>query len=347
MKMRRWETNGVRAMTLDEFRRNLYAVMRRRADALFELTDAILTAGHVPSPPHLSLATVHRREWGSLYAALSKGRIDSEAVRELLASNDLGAKGTPVYAVDVSPWPRCDAETSPRRGYLYHPSRHSAGQPIVAGWAYQLIARLGFERDSWVTPVDAWRVEPQEVTGKVAAKQVRDLLGRLPNGEAAPLFVFDAGYDPVRLQLELGECATQILVRLNSGRVFYFDPELPSQRPVGRPFRHGKKFDCKDPKTWPDPTCEHRCLTEDYGSVRVRAWLGLHPKTRRAKERYGSESATVVKGTVVLACVLTNAEAETPGLGCYWANATTYSICQKLRIELPWPHEGLAKTVNL
>ncbi len=41
-------------------------------------------------------------------------------------------------------------------------------------------------------------------------------------------------------------------------------------------------------------------MTNDYGSVRVRAWSGLHPKTRRAKERYGSESAAVVRGTVVL-----------------------------------------------
>ena len=34
--------------------------------------------------------------------------------------------------------------------------------------------------------------------------------------------------------------------------------------------------------------------------MRVSAWSGLHPKTRRAAERYGSESAAVVRGTVVL-----------------------------------------------
>ena len=34
--------------------------------------------------------------------------------------------------------------------------------------------------------------------------------------------------------------------------------------------------------------------------MRVKAWSGLHPKTLKAKERYGSESACVVKGTVVL-----------------------------------------------
>jgi hypothetical protein len=36
---------------LGAFREELYACHTKRADALFELTDAILTAGSVPSPP--------------------------------------------------------------------------------------------------------------------------------------------------------------------------------------------------------------------------------------------------------------------------------------------------------
>jgi hypothetical protein len=285
---------------LQAFRTGLYGCFDRRTDALFELTDALLTAGRVPSVVHLCLTTVHRRGWGSLYAALSKGRIDTEALRELLATHGLGEGEAPVYAVDVSPWPRCDAESSPGRGYFYHPSRHSAGQPIVAGWAYQLVARMGFEHDSWVAPVDARRVEPEEDANRTAAEQVRALVGRLSWCSSAPLFVFDAGYDPVRLQQSLEGCCAQILVRLNSGRTFYFDPEPPPKRPVGRPLRHGEKFDLKEPETWPEPTREHCCSTDDYGSVRVRAWSGLHPKTRKAKERYGSESAAIVKGIVVL-----------------------------------------------
>src|SRR5215207_11020650 len=107
-------------------------------------------------------------------------------------------------------------------------------------------------------------------------------------------------YDPVRLQLGLENHPAQILVRLHSERVFYFDPEDPEKKPVGRPFRHGKRFDLKDPATWPQPATEHHSQTGDYGTVRVRAWSGLHPKTRRAAERYGSESAAVVRGSVVL-----------------------------------------------
>jgi DDE superfamily endonuclease len=185
------------------FRRSFYECFHRRRDALFELADAILTAdGAAPSPAHLSLQSSHRRGWGSLYAALDRGRIAEEALRKLLARQPLaGAEGkTPVYAVDTSVWDRCDAETSPQRGYYYHPSRHSAGQPIVAGWAYQFIAQLNFVRESWTAPVDVRRVRPVQDANVVAAEQVRSFLRRsLPSRrrDASPLFVFDAGYDPV------------------------------------------------------------------------------------------------------------------------------------------------------
>jgi hypothetical protein len=190
---------------LRTFRDSLYRCFQRRADALLELADAILTAaGTVPSPVHLSLVPAHRRRgWGSLYAALSCGLIEEGLIRELLARHTSAgeASHTPLYAVHVSVWSRCDAEASPRRGYYYHhPSRHSAGQPIVAGWAYQLIARLSFERDSWVSPMDARRVCPEEDANDVAVEQVKGLLERSSRHGVPPLFVFDAGYDPVKLQ---------------------------------------------------------------------------------------------------------------------------------------------------
>jgi hypothetical protein len=62
---------------LRTFRHSLYRCFVRRADALFELADALLTAADtVPSPVHLSLVPAHRRGWGSLYAAMSRGRIE-------------------------------------------------------------------------------------------------------------------------------------------------------------------------------------------------------------------------------------------------------------------------------
>jgi len=289
---------------LRAFRRSFYECLHRRGDALFELADAILAAdGAAPSPAHLSLQASHRRGWGSLYAALWRGRIDDEALRKLLARHPLaGTEGeTPVYAVDTSVWARCDAECSPQRGYYYHPSRHSAGQPIVAGWAYQFVARLNLARESWTAPVDVERVRPTQDANMVAAGQVKVLLGRLEEGEAVPLFVFDAGYDPVKLQqgLEGSEC--QILVRLRAGRRFYGDPGLcdpPAH--VGRPRRHGPKMKCNDPSTWPEPSAEHVCEDAGYGSVRVRAWAELHPKVQNHEGRGTRGPLPVVVGTLVL-----------------------------------------------
>jgi len=75
--------------TLHTFRHSIYERLYRRADALFELTDTILTTDVFPSPVHLTLEALHRRGWGSLYAALDRGRIDAEALRGLLARNPL------------------------------------------------------------------------------------------------------------------------------------------------------------------------------------------------------------------------------------------------------------------
>jgi hypothetical protein len=97
-----------------------------------------------------------------------------------------------------------------------------------------LVAQLGFERDSWVAPVDAKRVKPTENTDEAAAEQVRALVQQLPEPEALPIFVFDAGYDPVKLPRALEGCPAQILVRLHSKRVFYAAPEEVEPRPVGR-----------------------------------------------------------------------------------------------------------------
>jgi DDE superfamily endonuclease len=84
-----------------------------------------------------------------------------------------------------------------------------------------------------------------------------------------PFFVFDAGYDPVQLQQGLKGHDAQLLVRLRLGRRFYADPE-GLRAPTYRPRRHGKKFDCKDPKSCPEPTYEHVSENEHYGTARAR-----------------------------------------------------------------------------
>jgi Transposase DDE domain len=284
--------------SLAAFRAATYSAFGRRQDALFELCDTLLTTGPVPSLPLLSMQPQHRRKWGSLYDALAAGQISTGTLEDLLSRHPL-AGGEPIYAVDVSVWPRCDAETSPERALYDHASRHSAGQPIVAGWAYSWIAQVGFARESWTAPLRVRRLRPQENANAVAAEQIAAFLPHVPADDPLPWFLFDAGYDPVQLTQALGDTPAAILVRLRSGRCFYADPTTQSR--TGRPRRHGHKFTCDAPATWPTPADELTVEDAQYGTVRVRAWTGLHPKTHgQHAHRDARGRRPIVRGTLLL-----------------------------------------------
>ncbi|MDN5933468.1 MAG: transposase [Pseudonocardia sp.] len=289
------------AHRLRRFRAAFHRCLTGWADAAFELTDAALCApGPVSSVPTLSLEPVFRRSHGSLYKALARGAVDAEQIRDLLAAHR--PRDWPlVFAVDASTWARCDAETSPERGYYYSASKHSAGKPIVAGWSYQWITQLGWANDSWTAPMDARRIAPTENTVAVTTAQVRDLVARLgqDEGEHEPMFVFDAGYDPIALTHELADVPAAIVVRIRDNRVFRTDPTPPAPGTRGRPRRHGQEVKLKDPDTWPAPDHESVATDPRYGTVTVTAWHGLHPELGRRGHWAEFEEPPIVKGTVI------------------------------------------------
>ena len=281
------------------FRSELHSCLFGWADALFELCDAMLCApGPVASVPALSLEPVFRRSHGSLYKALANGGIDTDWLRRALVAHRPETWPL-VFAVDASTWARCDAECSPERGFHYSASRHSAGQPIVAGWAYQWISQLDWAHDSWTAPLDAMRIKPSMDPTTATVDQLKGLLGLLPTDGDVPLFVFDAGYDPIAIGAGLAEDRAQVLVRIRSDRVFHSDPSPPAAGAAGRPRRHGARFGLSAPDTWTEPDQELSAHDPRYGDVRVQAWHGLHPKlTGRGRWR-GPDAPPIIRGTVV------------------------------------------------
>jgi hypothetical protein len=290
------------ANALVQFRADFYGCLTRWGDALFELADAgLCSAGPIGSVPTLSLEPEFTRSHGSLYKALARGRIDDERVRDLLVAHR--PKNWPqVFALDASTWDRCDAECSPERGFYYSASKHSAGQPIVAGWSFQWICQLSFAPDSWTAPLDVRRIRPKEDTTDVTIDQVRRLVNRLPADAEVPLFVFDAGYDPIALTHGLEKTRAQLLTRIRDDRVFYADPPPRPRRPKGtggRPPRHGRRMKCSDRRTWAKPTERLVATDSRYGTVTVTAWAGLHPKLVGRRRWAGHGAPPIVKGTVI------------------------------------------------
>src|SRR6266487_3047979 len=143
---------------LSRFRRGFYQSLTRRADALFELAEAVLCAdGPVKTLVDLSLAPEHRRGHGALYDGLNRGRLDVARLRWSLAVLPLPAwpDGRIRLAVDVSNWLRPDAETSPERMFCHTYGRGKGQAQMIPGWPYSVIAALESGRTSWTAVLDA------------------------------------------------------------------------------------------------------------------------------------------------------------------------------------------------
>lgn len=272
---------------LAQFRQAMFWCLHRRGDALFELAEAVLTApGLVPSLPYLSLEPGFRRGHGMIYQALAEGRIDAEALRDLLVA--VRPAGWPlVFAIDASTYPRPEAGTSPGREWHHHscPGAHGSDGAAVAGWGFQWLAQLSFAADSRTAPQDQVRVGAGGDATRQAADQVLAHSGRLrAAGETrVPLYVFDAGYDEAALTWDLREHLdrVQVLVRVRNDRVLYRDPPPRVPGKAGRPRIHGSgtdRFECKNPATWGVPDQELALHDDKYGQVSVMSWGGLHPK---------------------------------------------------------------------
>jgi len=294
---------------LAAFRRDFHDCLHRRADALFELTDAVLcTDGPVVSLPELSLTPEHRRGHGALYDALACGRIEVGRLRRALAGLPLprDESGRITLAVDVSPWLRPDAPTSDDRMFCHVYGRGRGSAQMIPGWPYSLVAALETGRTSWTAILDAQRLGPGDDLTEATAAQLRDLVTRLRDAgqhrDADPdiLVVFDAGYDTTRLAHLLADLPVELLGRVRSDRVFCFPAPPRSPGGAGRPSRHGPEFALAQPSSHPDSNVATSSDTSRYGTARAHAWHRLHPRlTRRGAWQHHHGELPIAEGTLI------------------------------------------------
>jgi hypothetical protein len=272
---------------LTAFRRELYECFSARADALFELSDAVLCAeAPVKTLVGLSLVPEHRRGHGALYDAVNSGRIQIGRLRRALAGLPLPRWSDERIrlAVDVSNWLRPDAATSPDRLFCHVYGRGKGKAQMIPGWPYSVVAALEPGRTSWTAVLDAVRLGPGDDETEVTAAQVRDVVTRLVaaghwhRGDPDILVVFDAGYDVTRLAHLLAGLPVELLGRLRSDRVLYF-PAPARRGGRGRPSRHGRELKLADESSWPAPAVATTTWTARYGTAVARAWDRLHPAT--------------------------------------------------------------------
>ncbi len=270
--------------SLQTIRGKLLGIFPRRADALFELIDALLLTIDPRSPVELSQSPAFRRRFGMVYDALRKGEIDADLARQVLAeaepSEALTVAGCAVYGVDTTIDPRPQAETLEDRSQVYSTSQKKA----VAGHQYSWLGRIVSQAPAWFAPRDLERVASRDTPAAVAARQVLRLAATLVVAGVLSAVVADSGYAKAPFLAGcVGLTSLCVLVRLPCNRVLYGAPPAPVLNPQtgkcakkGRPPVHGTKFRLKTPPA-PERQVEFP-LPRGKGTVRVSAWGQLHFK---------------------------------------------------------------------
>jgi hypothetical protein len=271
---------------LSGFRREFYACLTARADVLFQATDALLCMSEpVRSLAELSLAAVFQRGHGALYDGLAAGVMDIDRLRRSLAGLALprAASGQLRLAIDVSPWPRPDAETSPDRCHCYRECRCDGLRKTIPGWPYSLVVALESGRSSWTAVLDAQRLHPGDDPTAVTAGQLRGILQRLQTvgawspGDPPVLVVMDSGYDVIRLTFLLADLPVQLCARVRSDRVFAAPaPPCRADGKPGRPPRHGAAMKLNDPTSHQAPAGHGNDRHPRFGQVTIDAWTRMH-----------------------------------------------------------------------
>jgi DDE superfamily endonuclease len=304
------DTGDVGALgELSGFRERFYECLSGRADALFELADAVLCSpGPVASLAELSLTAEHRRGHGAGYDAINHGRIETDRLRTTLAGPPLprAVGGRIALAVDVSHWLRPDAACSPERLFCHTYARGRGQAQMIPGWPYSFVAALETGRTSWTALLDAVRLRPADDATAVTAAQLREVVDRIIDaghwqpGDPSILIVADAGYDVTRLAFVLADLPVEVVGRIRSDRVM-LRPAPPRQSgATGRPRKHGGVFTLADPTSWHTPNHTTGTDTTRYGHAQAQAWHRLHPRlTHRGPWLDHQGELPLVEGTLI------------------------------------------------
>ena len=260
---------------LQQFRQAIYArVFTQARDALFELLEALLVHPCVASFAELCLAPVFRRQWPSLYAALRDGRLDLDALEQLLTAQ-VPATSEAVFSLDTTLWPHRQAKSLAER-QLY--PVHGSGPEIVPGHAYSLLSWVVERGTSWALPLSTRRLLPAQPAVAVGVEQVQRLCQE--RQEQAPasqtVIAADGSYGNHRFLGPLKGQPCCVVARLRRDRVLY--RAAPPYGGRGRPAKHGKRFAFKDPTTWGEPDETTEGEDARWGRVRLRRWNGLHAR---------------------------------------------------------------------
>jgi len=269
---------------LQQFRVELYHTFTRRADAVFELIDALAGDTQARSPVEVSLSPTFRHQYPSVYDGIDGWQYDETALKELLLrmAPAPGSEGFRLIGIDHTPKPRPYAEKTADRGFVHQPTPIKGNKPITIGHDYSIIGQIGLANvDTWLACLDLERITTQRTPVEVGLTQ---LIGLACRCGAWLVVTGDCEYGiPVSVAC-LAQCPNVTgVLRLRSNRTLYGKP--PPYSGFGHPCWHGQVFRLNRPTTWWTPDEEQTWVeTDKQGrawTIHLRRWCDLHFREAR------------------------------------------------------------------
>jgi hypothetical protein len=268
---------------LDVYRHNLYhECFTRAADALFDLTDALLTDLVARSLAELSQATSFQRAWPSVYEALEDGQIDRTALIrlfiDLLPQPMVGTRL--VLGLDTSSILRPEAETARDRTLVYRSNLPADATPVGPGWSFSALVVLPDPVSSWTYILDHRRVPSTATATSIGVQQLQAVLPRLPPVWGRPVVLLDRRYSNAPWVQASAALLTDYLIRARCDQVLY-RPAPPRTGKPGAPRKDGARFQGNDPTTHGPPDADWIGVDAHNRTDQVSCWTGLHLRKAR------------------------------------------------------------------
>jgi hypothetical protein len=254
---------------LKQFREEVYQSVRRSADGLMNLIDALSSQTSARSVAELSLEPAFERQYSSVYQAIADFEVkrDEQQEKEKGLLRIIGKTVSEperndywLFGTDGTPAPRPYARTMEDRGFVYQPNVVRGNKPVTIGHSYSILGYLperGEGEPNWIVPLMVKRIKTQETDIAVGLKQLAMLMtdDKLPWSEGMCVHVADTKYGTAEYLNGAAKYDNLVdIIRLRSNRTLYLLPTPIEGDPrSGHPTWYGEPFRLGDPATWPDP----------------------------------------------------------------------------------------------
>jgi len=248
---------------LRKFREELYHYFPYRADALFNLLDALCASGHqCRSVIELSESPVFSRKYSSITDGIADGLSQAcfSDIEKLIFKTTTEPEQPTLFFVDATPNPRPFARKLPERSMVHSPNPAPGNKPVCIGHQYSLLtmapAHQEYADRNWQIPLSAKRAGLDEKSNEVGMQQLLEAIEKHELDDKLTINASDSlyGTEPCRQAASSKENLVHLFRLANHRNVYCLpDDEDRKTKGAGRKKVYGRKVKLSKSETYPKP----------------------------------------------------------------------------------------------